>query len=136
MIMNEISNDKPFNDFLAAMREELQQYGEMLARFDDIDRLRICGSAQDQLTNAVLDQAKVIQNTRRQRTKIESTLAHRLGVPSEGRVEELVNFVPPIYQPLVQALTNENNDLPVRIRQRAFQSDPLLAPFVISKLAS
>ena len=126
--MNEISTSESLTDFVTAMRDELQQYGEMLARLDDLENTKIRGPFQEGLTTAVHNQAIVIQATRRHRVEIEGQLANHLGLPADVSLAEIVDSVPWSYQPLVQALMDENNELPLRIQRRACQGDQCSNP--------
>src|SRR5689334_17918347 len=121
--MNEILSFEPLRAFVDAMREELQQYGEMLARLDDLDHGKVRNASSEGLMQAVKKQAKVIQATCSRRAEIERQLVFCLGLPAAVDPADVVKFVPPTYQPLVKALMDENNELPRRIQQRADPGD-------------
>jgi hypothetical protein len=66
---------EPLEDFVEVLRQELQQYGEMLARFDDLDEIKRRGARPAMVVEAVEDQAKIIRATRRLRIEVERRLA-------------------------------------------------------------
>lgn len=114
---------------IAALREELQQYGEMLARLDYHQDL-VMRRRTENLLQSVSDiqsQGVVIQNTRRERELRQEELALALSLPRMAAFADIAPLLPGDYRPLVSALVQENNELLVRIQQRSRQNHLLLA---------
>ena len=111
-----------------ALRQELQQYGEMLARLDQQQHSIMRRAADDVLASvtAVQDQGAAIQTARHAREQTQRQLARHLGQPEKTTLTKLAEKMPPDYQLLVRALMDENNHLLVRVQQRARQNHLLL----------
>lgn len=114
---------------ITALREELQQYGEMLALLDREQDLvvRRAGGEILESVNDIQHQAGVIQQARAEREKCRAALATALGLAPGTAFGELVPCLPADYQPLVGALVRENNQLLSRVQQRARQNHLLLS---------
>ena len=63
---------------------------------------------------------------RREREQHQRHIALKLDLPETAPFAELTPRFPAEYRPLVQALVQENNDLLVRVQQRARQNHLLL----------
>ena len=113
---------------IAALREELQQYGEMLARLDEQQECVLRRAADELLrtVDEVQSQGVVLAEHRRAREQQQQNTALQLGLPAEATLREIILQLPDVYRPLVQALMQENNDLLVRVQQRARQNHVLL----------
>ncbi len=114
---------------ISALREELQQCGEMLARLDFHQDL-VIRRQTDTLLQSVAEiqsQGVIIQEARRHREACQHELARALGLGERASFAELVPVLPEDYRPLVQALVQENNELLFRIQQRSRQNHLLLA---------
>lgn len=113
---------------IAALREELAQYGEMLALLDRQQELVVArGSAELlQTVDAVNHQGDVIRQAREERETAQRRVAELAGLPASATVEELKSRLPANHAILVGALIDENNELLVRVRQRARQNHVLL----------
>ncbi|HTH47736.1 MAG TPA: flagellar protein FlgN [Candidatus Limnocylindria bacterium] len=109
------------------LRDELQQYGEMLARLDQQQELVLHRAADDllQSIDAVQSQALAIQTARGRREKLQHDLARELAL-EDPAFSTLIPALPGDYRPLVHALVSENNELLVRVQQRARQNHLLL----------
>jgi len=116
-------------NLIEALREELKQYGEMLALLDQQQHLVMRRQAGDLLQNiAVINaQAGAITAARREREQRQRIVASRLNLPEAATFAVITPLLPPNYQPLVQALVQENNELLVRVQQRARQNHLLLS---------
>ncbi len=114
---------------VAALREELEQYGEMLARLDDQQELVMRREADGvlQSVEAVQLQSIVIQRAREERERRQIDLAGSSGLPPSADFSALIPALPSDYGLLVSALVQENNSLLVRVQQRARQNHMLLA---------
>ena len=113
---------------IESLRNELQQYGEMLALLDHQQELvRMCGS-EDILHSitAINNQSQNIQNARERREGYQQELARALGHTEETTFAELLPLLPDHYRPLVGALVEENNRLLERVRERALENQEML----------
>lgn len=115
-------------DLIDALREELQQYGEMLARLDFHQDLVIRRQTENLLQSVadIESQGGVIQEARRQRDLRQQELARALRLPDKATFREIGPLLPGEYRPLLSALVDENNELLVRIQQRSRQNHLLL----------
>ncbi|MFO1497064.1 MAG: flagellar protein FlgN [Verrucomicrobiota bacterium] len=119
-------------DLISALREELQQYGEMLARLDCHQDL-VMRRQTDNLLQSIAEietQGGIIQTGRQQREKCQRALAQFLGLSEHATFAVMIPKLPEEYRPLLQALVQENNELLVRIQQRSRQNHLLLARMV------
>ena len=114
---------------IAALREELTQYGEILALLDHQQESAIHRLTDEMFaaTTAIQNQAKVIQLGRRDREQCQRALARALGVAETSTFVELIPLLPQAYQPLLQSLVDENNALLQRVQERARQNHLLLS---------
>lgn len=110
------------------LRDELHQYGEMLALLDQ-QQEHVTQRAADEVLHsalAVTEQMGRIQAARAQREACQRELAAALGCAAAPSFAEVVPRLPTAYQPAVTALVRENNDLLARVQQRARQNHLLL----------
>jgi flagellar biosynthesis/type III secretory pathway chaperone len=114
---------------IEALREELKQYGEMLALLDRQHQFIMVRAAEDvfQTVSPIQAQGSAIQGARAHREKCRRDLALVLEQPDAAAFAVLIPLVPPDYRPLIKALVDENNELLVRVRQRARQNHLLLS---------
>ena len=114
---------------IEALREELKQYGEMLAVLEQQQHSVVQRQAADLLLNvaAVNAQAEAITAVRHEREQHQRNVATKLGLEAEANFAEIVPQLPADYRPLVQALVQENNELLVRIHHRTRQNHLLLS---------
>lgn len=119
---------------ISALREELQQYGEMLARLDDQQDLvmRRAAAAVLESVSHVQSQSAVLTQAREVRFAAMKSLCAALHQPADTTFKELLPRVPADYRPLLEALIQENNELLQRIHQRARQNHILLSRTVES----
>ena len=117
---------------IEALREELKEYGEMLALLEQQQQMVMHRQTQDllQCATAINAQAETIAAARRERAQHQRHVAVRLELPEDATLARLTPRLPAEYQPLVQALVQENNELLVRIQQRARQNHLLLSRIV------
>ncbi len=113
---------------IGALREEMQQYGEMLALLDQQQEQVKARAAQEVFRSVgfIEAQAAVIQNVRAHREQCRLCLARNATHTEDVSFAELISALPPDYRPLVKALVDENNHLLSRVRQRAHQNHLLL----------
>jgi flagellar biosynthesis/type III secretory pathway chaperone len=114
---------------VAALREELQQYGQMLLLLDQQQEYVLQRATGDVL-NSVADvemQGMVIQKAREDRVRLQSSVALSFGLAGAATFSELLEVLPLNFRLLVHALVEENNSLLVRVQQRVRQNHLLLA---------
>ena len=112
-------------NLIEALREELKQYGEMLALLDHQQKLAAVHRQSPELLDsigAVNAQAEAIRVARQEREQRRRHLARTLALAETSGLGELTPRLPRVYQPLVQALVQENNELLIRVQQRALQN--------------
>lgn len=122
--MNEL-----LQSFIESLREELIQYGELLALLD-VQQEQVVHRLADELTetvSSIKSQGDVIHAARNRREQRQRELARSLHLPDEALIIELNSMLPESYRPLVSALVGENNQLLTRVQQRARQNHILLS---------
>ncbi len=113
---------------IAALREELEQYGEMLALLDREQELVVARGSTEllQTVDAINHQSEVIRRAREARENCQRRVAELAGLGRDASIEELKGQLPGNHAILVGALVDENNELLIRVRQRARQNHLLL----------
>jgi hypothetical protein len=99
-------------ELIDAMREELQQYGEMLALLDRQQK-QVVERAGDEVLHSVRliqSQGTAIETARLQREKCRKVTAKEFGQAETAGFATLIPLLPPDYQPLLKALVDENNE--------------------------
>src|SRR4051812_3889407 len=111
-------------NLITALREELHEYGEMLARLDEQQELVMRRDADGILQSVatIQDQGAVIQRARQLRETRQSELAQTVSLKSDAEFSAIIPQTPENYRPLLSALVAENNALLTRIQQRARQN--------------
>ena len=122
----------PLDHFIEALREELKQYGEMLALLEQeqdlvMQRQTVGIPPCVAVINAQSDTLQTVRMVREQRRR---HLARTLSLNEDCSLRELISRLPAEYQPLVQALIQENKELLVRVQHRARQNHLLLSRMV------
>ncbi len=116
------------HNFIESLREELKQYGELLALLE-LQQTQVMRRLADELletVSAVSAQGDAIQVARREREQRQRELARSLDLPEAARIAELIAAMPEAFRPLVTALVDENNELLGQVRRRAHQNHLLL----------
>jgi flagellar biosynthesis/type III secretory pathway chaperone len=113
---------------IEALREELQNYGEMLALLDRQQESLVARAAAEvfQSISLIKAQGAAIQQARSRRDECRRQLAGECRQPLEAGFALLIPLLPADYQPLLRALVDENNQLLMRVRRRAHQNHLLL----------
>lgn len=116
------------NSLVNALRHELQEYGEMLARLEAQQECIVRHAADDLLASvgSIQAQTGVLHEARESRRQMQERLAVCLEMPAETDLSDLGRAVPSDYQPLVRALCEENRQLLARVQQCARQNHLLL----------
>jgi flagellar biosynthesis/type III secretory pathway chaperone len=116
------------NVFIHSLREELKQFGEMLALLDQQQDAVVTCQANTVLetVEALHAQSEVIKSSRQEREQCQRALAKDLGQSEDIEVSTLIAVCPADYRPLLGALVQENHELLLRVHQRAKQNQLLL----------
>jgi hypothetical protein len=101
------------NHLIRALRDELQQYGEMLVRLDRHHQQAAFQSGRHgcAFASEIQMQSEVIQRARRQREQACREVAGTLHLTALVPLEEMIPWLPADYQPLVNELARENRQL-------------------------
>jgi flagellar biosynthesis/type III secretory pathway chaperone len=115
-------------NLVECLREELKQYGEMLALLEVQQEMIVQRKSTDLLENvaSIHGHGMAMQAVRCEREQHQRNASRRLGLPEDATFHTLIARAPAVYQPLLQALVSENNDLLRRVQQRARQNHLLL----------
>ena len=116
------------HNLIEALREELKQYGEMLAMLEQQQQSVVHRQTKALLQNVaeVNAQANVIAAVRHEREQRRCRVARQLRLEESAPFAAIVPLLPADYRPLVEALVRENNALLLRIQQQARQNHLLL----------
>ena len=99
-----------------ALRQELQQHGELLARLDEAPPVTRDSPARED--RPVESQGAALLASQRERERIQHQLAWATEQPDACSFDELIPALPPDYRPLLSALVEENESLRRRVGQR------------------
>jgi flagellar biosynthesis/type III secretory pathway chaperone len=115
-------------NLVESLREELKEYGEMLALLDQQQQMVMNRHTPDllQCVTAINCQAETIAAAREEREQRRRHIATQLSLGEDTTFNTLIPLFPAEYRPLVQALVQENNELLIRVQQRAKQNHLLL----------
>jgi hypothetical protein len=112
-----------------ALRMELQEYGGLLALFEEQQNAILCRDPEQVLAtqDAIVAQLKMINALRKQREALVLALSPAGGIAEKVSVRALLpSFAEPV-RPLLEALMQEINGLVTRTKRRAKQNQMLLA---------
>ena len=111
-------------NLVSALRQELEQYGEMLALLDGQQRQIGARSAEEvyQSIGPVKRQGLAMQQARQHREECRARLAETLHQARDTTFAQLMALLPEDGRPLLAGLVRQNNDLLARVRQRARQN--------------
>jgi flagellar biosynthesis/type III secretory pathway chaperone len=111
-----------------ALRDELQNYGEMLALLERQQEYLISRAASEvfQSISLIKAQGDAIQQARARREECRRAVAEDCTQPEDAPFTSLIPILPADYQPLLKALVEENNELLFRVRRRARQNHVML----------
>jgi hypothetical protein len=102
-------------NLIQALRNELQQFGEMLASLD------APGASLDQSLR-IQTQAEVLRLARQERRECQRRTAVALNLAGEASIAALAPAMPKEYRPLLLALIHENDELLESLRTRLGQN--------------
>jgi hypothetical protein len=112
------------SNYVEALRQELQQYGEILARLDQ-EQEAITQHGPEAILSSIASvnaQTQVIEDSRQHRIAVQRAVARELQRPEEAPLLELLPLLPAPHHLLIAALVAENNSLLERVRERAEQN--------------
>ena len=111
------------------LREELIQYGELLALLEQQQEMIVNRSADGLIQNLTSIHAQMaeIAKARGCREQCRNELAVSLDLDGESQIKEMYSSFPVEYQSLVEALVDEVNELLIRANQRLRQNHLLLS---------
>ncbi|MBC8324366.1 MAG: flagellar protein FlgN [Verrucomicrobia subdivision 3 bacterium] len=120
--------NEALNNLIAALREEMTQYGELLALMQEQQELIINRSANELLINLhdVNQQVETIATHREQREAARRVLVQSVGGTEDTTFKQMTALLPEEYQPLLNALVEEINQLLQRIQTWVKQNHLLL----------
>jgi hypothetical protein len=124
--------DEQLYNLIEALREELKQYGEMLALLDQEQKLIMHRETFGipPCVASINAHAEMLGAVRHERDQRWRQMARSLHLSEDISLKELVSRLPLHYQPLVLALVQENKELKRRVQQRATQNHLLLSQMV------
>jgi flagellar biosynthesis/type III secretory pathway chaperone len=113
---------------IESLRDELQNYGEMLALLDRQQEHLVARAGGEifQSISLIKAQGAAIQRARARREQCRRVVAQECHQPGDCTFARLIPLLPADYQPLLQALVEENNELLARVRRRARQNHLML----------
>ena len=105
--------NEELNNLVNALREELTQYGEVLALMQEQQELIINRAANDLLINLnrVNEQMERVAIARNQRETCRQNLVAALGGAEDTTFRQMTEILPPEVQPLLDALVQEINHM-------------------------
>jgi hypothetical protein len=124
----EVQMTELLEKLVEGLRNELQQYGEMLALLDHQQEMIRLRGADDVLKSlsAINAQSGAISQARQARQTLQQRLAWSLQQPDRATFAELLPAIPEHFRLLIAALVQENNELLQRVRQRADEIQSML----------
>ena len=119
---------KDINRLIESLREEMTQYGELLALMQEQQALILSQQPRELLVNSneVNGQMVNIKTARQAREKAQVALATHLGAPQETTIRQITGYLPEEYRPLLAALVDEINALPQNVHIWLRQNDLMM----------
>jgi flagellar biosynthesis/type III secretory pathway chaperone len=119
----------PWEIITECLRNELQEYGALLALFEEqqANLLRRDADAVIGLAASIEEQARTTQQHREQREQLVRAFAVANNTDPDATLRSLLPHFPAEVQPLIRALMEEINHLIHRIRRDARQNQVLLS---------
>lgn len=127
-----VNPDSPLPSLMAALidalRDELNQYGEMLVLLD-CQQTHVMARSPEEVMNSVASinqHMGLIQSARALREERQHDVARALEQSEQTAFADLIPLLPESHRSAIQALVRENNALLQRVQQRARQNHILL----------
>ena len=120
--------NEELNQLIDALREELTQYGELLALMEEQQELIVNRQPQELLDNLarVNAQMEKIASAREARETGKSAVTKVISAPKDISFREMTDQLPEEYRPLLDALVEEINTLLEHIQKWLRQNHLLL----------
>ena len=120
--------NEELNNLIAILREELTQYGEVLALMQEQQELIINRAANELLINlnTVNSQMEQVAQVRQQRELARQQLVDSLGGTEETTFRQMTEMLPAEVQPLIDALVQEINQMLQNVQKWLRQNHILL----------
>jgi len=120
--------NEELNNLIAILREELTQYGEVLALMQEQQELIINRAANELLVNlnTVNSQMEQVAQVRQQRELARQQLVDSLGGTEETTFRQMTEMLPAEVQPLIDALVQEINQMLQNVQKWLRQNHILL----------
>ena len=120
--------NEELKSLITALREELTQYGEVLALMQEQQQFIINRSANELLLNlnVVNEQMEKVSVARNHREACRRALVATLGATEETTFRQMTEMLSPEVQPLLNALVEEINQLLQHIQKWLRQNHLLL----------
>ena len=120
--------NEELNNLIAILREELTQYGEVLALMQEQQELIINRAANELLINlnTVNSQMEQVAQVRQQRELARQQLVDSLGGTEETTFRQMTEMPPAEVQPLIDALVQEINQMLQNVQKWLRQNHILL----------
>ena len=111
------------------LRDELHQYGEMLALLEQQQESVMARAADDVLNSvaAINEQMNNVQAARLERESCQNEIARNLRQPAQTGFAQLIPLLPEKFRVAIETLVHENNELLGRVQRRARQNHLLLS---------
>jgi flagellar biosynthesis/type III secretory pathway chaperone len=121
--------NEELNSLITALREELTQYGEVLALMQEQQQFIINRSANELLLNlnVVNEQMEKVSVARNHREACRRALVATLNATEETTFYQMTEMLPSEVQPLLKALVEEINQLLQHIQKWLRQNHMLLS---------
>lgn len=121
-------NNDEINRLIESLREEMTQYGELLALMQEQQELIINRQPQELLANLneVNGQMEKIAEARQAREQARAALTAQLDATQETTFKQMTSQLPAEYQPLLEALVDEVNALLQNVHKWLRQNHLLL----------
>ena len=121
--------NEELNNLITALRDELTQYGEVLALMQEQQQFIINRAANELLLNLneVNEQMEKVSVARNHREACRRALVATLGATEETTFYQMTEMLPSEVQPLLKALVEEINQLLQHIQKWLRQNHMLLS---------
>lgn len=113
---------------LEALKEELQEYGEMLALLEQQQSAAIQHAPEEVLRGAISIQQQVarLQAAQEKRMASQTEVSVALGRPGRCDFVELIPLLPETHRVAVETLVRENRQLLLKVQKKARQNHLLM----------
>ena len=112
-------NDR-LQSLIEALREELLQYGGLLASLEQQQDAAITANAKELMRTIaeVHEQTHFLLGKQKQREECRRILAQELNLSDNRTISAMIRILPCAYRPMIEVLIHENNELAAKIKQR------------------